>query len=179
MKNDPIEQYRQLRQALIEERDRLRARLAEIEAALADAPAPARSAKAAKSALPRGPKAKQTRGGNAQSLKEAVIQVLSEKPMAKNEILEAVQAAGYKFTSKNPMNSLGVVLYGRAPKFNNVKGVFSVARGSKTAKPKRATASSKPKVAAKKKRTLSAEARARIVAAQKKRWAKKRAAKKK
>ncbi len=174
MKNDPIEQYKQLRQELIAERDRIRARLAEIEAALEDAPAPQTPAKTSAPRTRRA--AKSTRSGNEFSLKDAVIQVLSAKPMKRKEILEAVKKIGYTFTAKNPLNSLGVVLYGKSPRFNNNKGVFSLGRGVKQAAPAKAKTKAKAKAAPKKKRTLSPEARARIVAAQKKRWAKARAA---
>ena len=53
MKNDPVQQYKQLRQALIDERDQIRARLVEIEAALEDAPAPKATKTPAKAAAPR------------------------------------------------------------------------------------------------------------------------------
>ena len=193
MKNDPIQQYKQLRQALIDERDQIRARLVEIEAALEDAPAPKAAKTPAKAAAPRARRARASRGGNKLSLKAAVIQVLSQKPMKRKEILEAVKKIGYTFASKTPLNSLGVVLYGKSPKFDNDKGVFSLGRGVKAAaapkaKAKAATktkakakaktkAKAKAKAAPKKKRKLSPEARARIVAAQKKRWAKVRSAK--
>jgi len=201
MKNDPIQQYKQLRQALIDERDQIRARLVEIEAALEDAPAPKAAKTPAKAAAPRARRARASRGGNKLSLKAAVIQVLSQKPMKRKEILEAVKKIGYTFASKTPLNSLGVVLYGKSPKFDNDKGVFSLGRGVKAAAAPKAKAKAAPKTKAKakaktkakakaktkakakakaapkKKRKLSPEARARIVAAQKKRWAKVRSAK--
>ena len=185
MKNDPIQQYKQLRQALIDERDQIRARLVEIEAALEDAPAPKAAKTPAKAAAPRARRARASRGGNKLSLKAAVIQVLSQKPMKRKEILEAVKKIGYTFASKTPLNSLGVVLYGKSPKFDNDKGVFSLGRGVKAAAAPKAKAKAKAKTKAKakakaapkKKRKRSPEARARIVAAQKKRWAKARSAK--
>jgi hypothetical protein len=36
---------------------------------------------------------------------------LGKKHLGKKEILEAVQKTGYKFSTKNPMNSLQVLLY--------------------------------------------------------------------
>jgi hypothetical protein len=45
------------------------------------------------------------------SLKAAVTKVLSQGPLTKPEIMEAVRKSGYKFTASNPMNSLNVVLY--------------------------------------------------------------------
>ncbi len=183
MKIDPIEQYRQLRQELLDEKARIAARLAEIEAALSDQPVPVSApAKPAR----RAPRAKGGRVGNDLTLKAAVVKVLSEKPLTKAEILQAVQDLGFTFKTKNPANSLGVVLYGKSPKFINNKGVFSlgkaVAKAAGKAPKKAAKKAEKqaPKKAAKKKpgkRRLSAEARARIVDAQKKRWAKVKAAK--
>lgn len=167
MKIDPIQQYKKLRKTLLSERERLCQRVAEIDATLSESdstPAPI-VAKRATTRSKSKPKAKVGgRRGNAVSLKQAVIQVLSKKPLTKNEILAAVQAAGYKFASKNPANSLGVILYGKDPKFKNNKGSFSLGTGAKAAKGK-AKRARKP---------LSAEARAKIAAAQKKRWKKAR-----
>lgn len=161
MKIDSIQQYKKFRQALVQEQKQLTARLAEIEAALShsDSPPPP--------SVPRArTKAKSGRGNNANSLKQAVIQALAKKPLNKSEILASVQAAGYQFNTKNPANSLGVILYGKAPKFKNDKGVFSLGTGVKPAADN----------VKKRKRTLSAEARAKIAAAQKKRWKKVRKA---
>lgn len=158
MKIDPIQQYKKLRQELLREREHLTARLADIEATLNDSEStPVTKAPRAKAKTRRG------RGGNATSLKQAVIEVLAEKTLTKSEILAGVQANGYKFTSKNPANSLGVILYGKDPKFNNDKGNFSLGAGAKST-----SAGKKIRV----KRTLSPEAREKIAAAQKKRWKK-------
>jgi len=163
MKNDPLREYRKLRQALIDERDRLRARLAEIEETLsAEGALPTVAKKTALRAPSRKGRPASTRGRKGLSLKQAVLQVLSEKPMTKQEILAAVQAAGYSFRSKNPMNSLGVVLYGRNPKFNNQDGIFSLGRGARGIDPEgaggssRTKAKTKAKAVAKKKRGAKA-----------------------
>ena len=156
MKIDPIQQYKKLRQELLREKENLTARLAEVEATLnhsESTPAPSPRAPRAKS------KTRGGRGGNAASLKQVVIEVLAKKPLTKNEILAAVQSAGYKFTSKNPANSLGVILYGKHPKFKNDKGSFSLGAGVTSA----SGGKTKPK------RTLSPEARAKMAAAQRKR----------
>ena len=163
MKIDPIQQYKKLRQELLRESGHLTAKLADIEATLNDSEStpvrktPVTTAPRAKSKTRRG------RGGNATSLKQGVIEVLAEKTLTKSEILAGVQENGYKFTSKNPANSLGVILYGKDPKFNNDKGNFSLGAGAKST-----SAGKKIRV----KRTLSSEARAKIAAAQKKRWKK-------
>ena len=38
------------------------------------------------------------------------------------EILDAVLALGYTFSTDDPLNSLGVILYGKKPKFKNEHG---------------------------------------------------------
>ncbi len=158
MKIDPIQQYKKLRQELLRESGHLTARLADIEATLNDSEStPVTTVPRAKS------KTRRRRGGKATSLKQAVIEVLAENTLTKSEILAGVQANGYKFTSKNRANSLGVILYGKDPKFNNDKGNFSLGAGTKST-----SAGKKIRV----KRTLSSEARAKIAAAQKKRWKK-------
>ena len=61
------------------------------------------------------------------SLKEAVLEALGSGKKTKQEILDAVGRSGYKFTTSNPLNSLGVILYGKKPRFKNDNGYFSVA----------------------------------------------------
>lgn len=63
---------------------------------------------------------------NQMSLKKTVLQVLAGKSLTKDEILDAVLRTGYVFSTDDPMNSLGVILYGRNPKFTNNKGRFTV-----------------------------------------------------
>ena len=92
--------------------------------------------------------------------------------MTKEEILKAVQQAGYRFTTKTPMKSLNPVLYGKKPRFNRQNGKFSPAAGSASKAP--APKTGKP--VKKQKRTMSPEGRARISAAATARWAKARAA---
>jgi len=51
------------------------------------------------------------RAKNKTSLRLTIISVLGKKHLGKKEILAAVQKAGYKFSTKDPMNSLQVQLY--------------------------------------------------------------------
>ena len=51
------------------------------------------------------------RAKNKSSLRVTIINVLGKKHLGKKEILGAVQKAGYKFSTKDPMNSLQVQLY--------------------------------------------------------------------
>jgi hypothetical protein len=67
-------------------------------------------------------------GGNAMSLREAVVQVTTPKALTKKEILAGVDKLGYKFTTKDPTNSLNQILYKSTnPKFRNADGKFSPA----------------------------------------------------
>ena len=127
MKNDPIKQYVQLRQKLESERTAIVARLKEIEAALGSPLVKAAVATATVAAAPRTRTRK--RAQNSLSLKEAILQVTSKQALTKNEILDAIQKAGYKFETNNPLNSIGTVLYGKSPKFKNNDGKFSPLKG--------------------------------------------------
>ena len=165
MRNDSLKQFVTLRRALSEERDHLEARLRDINEALGEMPLPSLSpiqgatASAPSQPARRGRKA----AGGGQSLRDHVIAVLQSGPKTKEEILADVKARGYTFSTKNPLNSLGVILYGKNPKFNRVDGRFSMRGG--------AGASAAATGGKRGKRTMSASARARIGAAQKARWA--------
>jgi hypothetical protein len=120
-----IQKFIELKKQFITEREAIRQRLAQINLALgheADsvvtmpprvAPAPAR--------------ARPSRHDNPMSLRSAILQVTKSKPLTKKDILSAVQKLGYRFDTKDPMNSMGVILYGRNPKFRNQNGKFSPA----------------------------------------------------
>ena len=126
--NDPLKAFVALRSSLEAKRTALLAEVADIEAALGSigvaAPTKVKS-KAAVNAVtaPRTGK----RAKNELSLKEAVIQALGQASLGKEEILAALKKLGYKFTAKNPTNSLNTLLYGKKPKFKNDGGKFSVA----------------------------------------------------
>ncbi len=126
MKIDKLKQYVSLREQLLRDKAELESRLAEINKALgavststpvstASAPAVKRGRKPAAAAA--APKAKATkaaagkRAKNTVSLREAVLAATKAKPLARQEILTAVQAAGYKFAAKDPLNSLSTLLY--------------------------------------------------------------------
>ena len=135
------------------------------------------------------------------SLKDAVLRVTATRAMTKQEVYDAVQKLGYKFGGKDPLNSLGVVLYGKNPRFRNDGGRFSPTslpangltalsggrRGMSAAARERIAAAQRARWARQKgssgsrvtkpKRKMSAEGRARIAAAARARWAKFRAAK--
>jgi hypothetical protein len=121
--NDPLKAFVALRSSLEARRAKLVADIAEIDAALGSlgvgTPGKGKGAAA--------PKAKTSRAANKLSLKEAVIESISKAPLSKEDILLAVKKLGYRFASKNPVNSLNALLYGKKPKFKNTDGKFSLA----------------------------------------------------
>ena len=121
MKNapDPLKQYVALRDSIFAEREQLVTRLREMDEALG-----AMGLRGKDSYY--GPNTRTGRVRNEVSLKEAVLQVIEGKSMTKHEILDAVLALGYQFSTDDPLNSLGVILYGKKPKFKNDHGKFSL-----------------------------------------------------
>ena len=121
MKTDTVQQYLSIRQSLITEKAALESRLAQVSKALSGqtaAPAaPAiytgkrRGRPPGKAKAKPGPKAGRTHAKNSMSMREAVFKVLADKPLGRQEVLVAVLKLGYKFSTNNPLNSLGVVLY--------------------------------------------------------------------
>ena len=117
MKTDSLKQYMALREALRKEKAALEARLAQIEDALTGRLAN----------LGRGNGKIRKRARNEMSLREAVVEATRKKPMNKQEILEEIHRLGYRFSAKDPVNSLNTVLYSNK-QFKNVDGRFSPAR---------------------------------------------------
>src|SRR5437870_4945966 len=109
-----IQKFIELKKQFISEREAIRERLAQINIALdgqSDAPVVAVSPKV----TPPRAAATANRRHNPLSLKSAILQVTKSKPLTKKEILGAVQKLGYRFATKDPMNSMGVILYGKRP----------------------------------------------------------------
>jgi hypothetical protein len=105
-------------------------------------------------------------------LREHVIAVLQGGPKTKEEVLAAVQNRGYRFSTNNPLNSLGVILYGRNPKFHRANGQFSLGRGAGAGARSSGTAAAGGKT----RRRMSAAGRKAIADAARKRWAAAKAA---
>lgn len=121
MRSDSLKQYVSLKQALVKEKAELEERLAQINEVL-QADGPPMPGLGALGLRSRSMK----RIRNKISLREAVRQVTAKKPLTKNEILEAIDELGYKFSSDNPVNSLNAVLYANK-QFKNNNGRFSPA----------------------------------------------------
>jgi hypothetical protein len=124
MKIDMLKQYIALRRSLLTEKAALEARILEINRALSDNGSFGPVAGKATAPLAKAARRPRKRLKNPLSLKAAVAKVTTGKPLSKSEILEAVQKLGYRFTAKNPMNSLNTVLYS-GNNFKNQNGKFS------------------------------------------------------
>jgi len=124
MKHDVLRQFASLKKSLEQEKAQLIARLRKIEEALNDS-APTEPSPTRTKASKKGRK----KAKNPMPLKNAVIKVLGKNSMGKPEILSAVQKNGYKFTGKDPMNSLSVLLYSNKSVFKNVGGKFGLKKG--------------------------------------------------
>ena len=82
------------------------------------------SKKASKKAAKKAP-AKKVK--NKLSLKQVALAVTKGKALDAKQILGAVKKAGHKFSGKNPLNSLRVMLYTNKKAFKNNKGKFTAA----------------------------------------------------
>jgi hypothetical protein len=119
MKQDGLKQYVALRDSIFAEREQLIARLREIDEALGSMGLPGRDSYY-------GPRTPTGRVRNELSLKEAVMKVIEGTALTKHDILDNVLRMGYQFSTDDPLNSLGVILYGKNPKFKNEGGKFSL-----------------------------------------------------
>lgn len=119
-----IQKFIELKKELVAEREAIRERLAQINLALGE------QSDAAPILAPRAapPTTRsRTRPENSLSLKSAILQVTKSRPLTKKDILSAIRKLGYRFATNDPMNSMGVILYGKNPKFRNQNGKFSPA----------------------------------------------------
>ena len=72
-------------------------------------------------------KAPAKKAKNKVSLKQIALAVTKSKALDANQILEAAEKKGHKFSGKNPLNSLRVMLYTNKKAFKNNKGKFTAA----------------------------------------------------
>ena len=126
---DALKQYLALRSSLLKEKNELEERLSEINQVLSSTGGTATTARSGGKRRGRPPGAGKRRGRppgatkvgrpkgsgrrNSVSLREAVIAATKSRPLSKEEIMDSIKKQGYKFTGKNPMNSLNVVLYSK------------------------------------------------------------------
>jgi hypothetical protein len=181
MKIDALKQYAKLRQQLMEEKSQLEQRLNEINQVLGSedtqrSPSQPASIEEAP-ARPVARRGRRSKSDNSMSLREAVLKALEKGPLARKELVGAVEGVGYAFNTSNPLNSIGSVLYAKNTPVKNKNGKFFLDGRSSTSSNSNG-ASENGQAPAKKKRTMSAAAKARISAAATARWAKRRAAQK-
>lgn len=175
MRTDSLQQFVKLRALLAEEKESLETRLRLLNEALGAYSQPATAPLAISETPKAEPRKLAGRGRpsqNEKSLRERVIEALSSGPRTKEEVLALVQKAGYRFSTKNPANSLGVILYGKKPKFNRAGGKFSLSSAP-------ASVSNETGVQhgpSPRKRRMSAAGRKAIAQTAKRRWAEARAA---
>ena len=145
---DSLQQYVSSRNALLQEREEITARLADINAALdhANPVAPAKPAAPQPQPQPQ-PSKMRTSGRNPMPLRVAILQVTSTQALSKKEIVSAVEKIGYHFETKNPVNSLNHVLYGDSPTFKVVNGKYSPVNAGSVAKGPKASIAPKTKPA--------------------------------
>jgi hypothetical protein len=117
--NDRLEQYLSSLEALRAEKAELEARLARIEQALSGV-----SATRGRASIGGG-QGRGRRSRNSLSLRDAVAQATRNRPLTKAEILQAIEKIGYRFSTKDPMNSLNAMLYAPGNKFRRQNGRFS------------------------------------------------------
>ena len=138
MRLEPLKQFATLRQQIFEEKSRLESRLAAINQALGSQAAPddslpavaSSSAAAATSPEPIARRGRRPRAGNQLSLREAVLKALAQGPLGRSELVKAVEEAGYVFKSKNRLNSIGSILYGKKTPVKSKAGKFYLPEAS-------------------------------------------------
>ena len=96
--------------------------------------APKRKAakKTARKAVKKAPKraakkAPAKKAKNKVSLKQIALAVTKSKALDAKQILEAAKKKGHRFSGKNPLNSIRVMLYTNKKAFKNNKGKFTAA----------------------------------------------------
>lgn len=152
---DTLKQYVSLRTSLVSEKAALEARLREINQALgASSPAAAVASESAAASLApakrRGRPPKATKGAaaaaptaaaapgkrgrragrasNGGSLKDAAVAALQGgKSLSRQDLLMAVVDSGYKFSAKDPLNSLSTLIYSSKNLFKAKSGMISLA----------------------------------------------------
>ena len=116
MTKDPLKQFTLLRDSMLRKKESIEKELAAINAALGEF-----GASGSPGTTESTPGRK--RAENSMSLLEAVLAATKAKPLAKKEILGAIDELGYKFAAKSPMNSLNTLLY-TSEKIKKVDGKF-------------------------------------------------------
>ncbi len=166
MKITPLNEFVRLRESLFNEKAAIEARLLELNQILGfelpgSAPKP----------VSWNPDPTQL-GGKKLTMKQAICEALANGPLTRKELGIAVKAAGYVSKSKNLLSSMGIVLYGKDSPFKKMGKRFYLPINLNPAKAEPANGLRKAK-----KKPMSSEAKAKIAAGQKRRWALRKQAK--
>ncbi len=124
MRNDPLQQYASARRQLLAEKASLLKRLDTINQALeAGATSPGRRAAARSAGTPTASKSAQPEELLTQ--REAITRALREHgPLTRQELAKAIQEMGYVSKAKDPLNSMGIVLYAKNTPIQKKDGKF-------------------------------------------------------
>jgi hypothetical protein len=118
MKHDILQQFVSAHSALLDEKAQVEARLRQINQALEQAPPAVALTPKPVARIPR-------RRRSPISMRAAVVQVTTGNPMAKPEIMAAIQKLGFRSKSEKPVRMLDNLLYGKNPRFKRENGRFS------------------------------------------------------
>ena len=181
MKIDALKQYAKLRQQLTEEQSQLQTRLNEINQVLGNQTTPASpptttpTSEAETPTPVAQPKKRGRPPGGKMSMRAAITQALSERgPLSRGELGQAVVELGYKSQAKNPLGSLGILLYSKNSPFKKKDGKFYLPGSTAVETPVGNGGAEAEAPAKKGKFKRSATARARMAAAQRASWARRR-----
>jgi len=124
MINKQLEEFKGMRESLLEERKNLEEQIKQIDEAL--------GVPAGLGVRGIGIRRRTKRARNEMNLRTAIATVITKKPMGRKEILKAVQDLGYKFSTSHPLNSLSAALYSNR-EFVKVGNTFGMANAVKEA----------------------------------------------
>ncbi len=129
MRIDALKRYLELHEKLKAEKAGLESRLAKINQALAGRIAVSAAATDVSTPAPGNKPGRKglKRVKNKMSLRAAIIQATTARALTKPEIFKAIDKLGYRFATKDKVNSLNSVLYANR-QFKNQDGRFSPAK---------------------------------------------------
>jgi len=178
MKIDPLQQYAKLHRQLVEEKNQLETRLAELNGALGTESTPSQLTAAIQETPSRATarKGRRPMGSNTMSLREAVLEALSNGPLARKELVQAVEDVGYVFSTNKPLISIGAILYGKTTPVRSRGGKYYLPGSAATETNNNGDAGNE-QPARRRKRRMSAATKAKLSKAATARWAKVKAGK--
>jgi hypothetical protein len=127
MKSNPVNQYLSVREQLLNERICIKQRLAQINEVLGGVSVKSTPASAAIPRVMSRPALPHVQHpSNTMTIRDALIKAIAKGPLARHELVNAVAATGYVFGSDDPLNSMGLILYGKNSPFVKKDGKFAL-----------------------------------------------------